>query len=500
MSIDFVCSACGHHLHAGSESAGKSAKCKNCGSPVRIPLSSAPPAPSASNGPPPVPSPVLVPASAPPIPQLSASTNRMPAATQAPPPPAKNRWSHGQPSPLRDIRPILPRCETGVWSKIRASRDQIFEAFQQSCQAAAVEAKVLRSDEFVHPAWVKFECWIPQQEPLLTERAMVLVTFEPKPFHRYEIEYQVEIDNRGCKKKYASLLALDHAIAAGIVGHLLQGSPLPPLKSWCARQFVWQFWRRGNKVDAIKQDLALVGTTMLMVAGIATAMFVIGVVLIGLAALIFYFLNRRYRLVRNAGRPDAEPRSLLRVDSWQTVVAGIGDAAHELRGRFLKRISELGAQHLHHRVEHIWYWSQDGLEEREQIMLKLNRGIVFCQIYQYDQDLYVGWDGHLNLGIWMEKAIASGIDRQTGRLVQINSVEQGYQRVTEYDITDLSCLMERTHAKLTALVKELMEERKIDQEVDFQIVRGERQDLTKDHSEKSEKSKGGLLSRLKRIG
>ncbi len=388
----------------------------------------------------------------------------------------------------------------GVWSKINQAREEIYQAFSSACQSSAVQAKVLKSDDYVHPAAVKFECWIPQYDRLLTERAMVLVTFEPKPFHRYEVEYRVEIDNRGHKKNYPNLLGLDPGVAAAIVSSLLHGKSVPSLNRYRARRVWFQFWRPHNKVEALKPDLAMIANQFLLGLGVLTATFVVGVFLIAAAALFFYLLSRRYRLVRNSGRPESEPRTLLRVDSWQTVMTGLGDAADSLRQRFLQLLHEPDAEHFRQRVEHISYWSQDGLEEREQIVLQFNRGIVFCQIYQYDHDLYVGWDGHLNLGVWVEKKVATGVDRLSGKLVQVNTVESGVERVTEYDITDLSCLMERTHAKLTRLVKELMEERKIEQEVDFRILRGERQDLTRERKVEESKGKRGMLGMLKRTG
>jgi phosphoglycolate phosphatase-like HAD superfamily hydrolase len=42
----------------------------------------------------------------------------------------------------------------------------------------------------------------------------------------------------------------------------------------------------------------------------------------------------------------------------------------------------------------------------------------------------------------------------------------------------MNCLLEWTHAKLSKLVRELMEEQRIDQEVDFKVLRSERRSLT----------------------
>lgn len=102
---------------------------------------------------------------------------------------------------------------------------------------------------------------------------------------------------------------------------------------------------------------------------------------------------------------------------------------------------------------------------------------MFCQIYRYGQDLYVGWDGHLNRGQWVEQTVASGIDTATGNPTSISRVVPGTQPTTEYDLIDLSCLMEWTHAQIVKLLKRLGEEKKIDQEIDFKIQRAERRDV-----------------------
>ena len=64
------------------------------------------------------------------------------------------------------------------------------------------------------------------------------------------------------------------------------------------------------------------------------------------------------------------------------------------------------------RAERIWYWGLDGKEERDQFVVTVGRGIVFCQVYGYGEDVYIGWDGHLNRGQWVEEVVASGIHKE----------------------------------------------------------------------------------------
>src|SRR5262249_47396570 len=89
------------------------------------------------------------------------------------------------------------------------------------------------------------------------------------------------------------------------------------------------------------------------------------------------------------------------------------------------------------------------------------------------------WDAHLNSGQWVEKTVATGVDKATGKLTQVNTVESGSQQLNEYDLIDLNLISEWTHARIVQLVQKLMEERKIEQEVDFKIIRGDRAGATR---------------------
>ena len=126
--------------------------------------------------------------------------------------------------------------------------------------------------------------------------------------------------------------------------------------------------------------------------------------------------------------------------------------------------------------------------------LTAGRAIVFCQIHQYGKDLYVGWDGHLNRGQWVEQTVASGIDKATHNPITISRVVPGTQPVTEYDLADLSCLMEWVHAQAVKLLKQLITEKNIDQEIDFKIQRAERQQVIASGSA----SEGGAVSKVRR--
>jgi hypothetical protein len=228
-----------------------------------------------------------------------------------------------------------------------------------------------------------------------------------------------------------------------------------------------------NKSEGLRRDALATWMSILIAVGFFTLALGVGLVLWGIAAFMYFRMRKRRWIVRNDGKPDGEPRALIRVDSWQTVLFDLGSERAMVRERFVRAL-QAGLNRQFH-SERVWYWGLDGKEEREQLVLTAGRGIVFCQIYEYGRDLYVGWDGHLNRGQWVEQTVASGIDRTTGNPVGISRVVPGTQPVTEYDLADLSCLMEWTHAQIVKMLKQLIAEKRIDQEIDFSIQRADGQ-------------------------
>ena len=88
----------------------------------------------------------------------------------------------------------------------------------------------------------------------------------------------------------------------------------------------------------------------------------------------------------------------------------LGRSWQDVRDRLFKRLGEGSNWNIQSRVENISYLTPDGKQERQQIVLSQGRGAVFCQIYPYGDDLYIGWDAYLNYGQWVERAFARGYD------------------------------------------------------------------------------------------
>ncbi|MEP6690939.1 MAG: hypothetical protein ABJD07_07270 [Gemmatimonadaceae bacterium] len=400
-------------------------------------------------------------------------------------------------------QPALVRRADSIWARAERARDDLYESLQRACAAEGFDALVIKSPPYVQPTWVKFECWVPREDRLITERGSAIISIVPKEFHQYEFEYQLELTDRGRPAQFfPPLRQFDAANAAQLVRYLLRRAPMPSFETLELRRMPWQAWKPRNRITALRTDWTEPMAMMALVVGLFLIQYRgFGFLLIAGGAVALVVLKRRGVVVRSSGKPEIEPRILHRVDSWQTVISGLGDDSELLLVRFMEVLKHPPTDGFVSRVERVWSFGLDGKIEREQIVITLGRGILFCRIQPYDKELYIGWDAHLNSGQWTERTVQKGIDTQTERLTAVNTVVPGWQQLTQFDVTDVSTLIEWTHAKFVQLIKRLMEERKIDQEVDFHILRGERQGLTKDAPpEDAEASAAGVRNVARTIG
>jgi hypothetical protein len=397
------------------------------------------------------------------------------------------------PATHKDARPIIPRNKTNLWTRAEKTRDELYEMFSQACQSHGLEALLLHSGPYVFPAWVKFEAWQPQEDNATTERSSALITIDPKPYHEFEFEFAVTYQVKNKSRELKHVVPFGYDQVQELIAHLVNGGPKPRLSQF--REHSLQFWRVKNKIQGLRLDSLAIWKGILIAAGfLAFMLFPVSIVFWIIAGFIHWRMRQRRWIVRNDGKPDGEPRTLIRVDSWQTVLFDLGSESAMVRDRFARALQTGVGQYQRFQPERVWYWGLDGKEEREQLVLTAGRAIVFCQIYEYGQDLYVGWDGNLNRGQWVEQTVASGIDKATGNPVGISRVVPGTQPTTEYDLADLSCLMEWTHAQIVKVLKQLIAEKKIDQEIDFSIQRAERRDVIASGAE----AEGGIGKTLRK--
>jgi len=301
------------------------------------------------------------------------------------------------------------------------------------------------------------------------------------PFHRYELLYDVAIEAGAFSRKRNSVCELNQSDLDRLMDVLLKGNrgQIRRVRLRRIRAFSWQFWRPKNKVTALDEHFLDI-TTVLNIAAVLSLVLeplipfalVFALLFWGVMVGILYSRNRRRWEYQNQGKPLQEPRTLRRLDSWQALVFEIGQEVVSARQEVLAELRKGISSGFTVETETIWYMGLDGQEEREQLVARFRRGIAFVQIYTYGQDLFVGWDAHINVGTWVEQEVARGLKQ--GQMFSLRTVVAGRQEYTEYDLFDTNCLVEWVHGAVIKVVKRIMAHHRIDQEIDFKIIRGDR--------------------------
>ena len=124
-----------------------------------------------------------------------------------------------------DARPILRRSQHNIWDRIEAQKIEIREHIQAACDDFDIQALVITTGPYVHPAKVRFECWIPQSRPsdtdlALTARSSLEVTLTAVPFHRFDVVYEISWERHGRKGTIDNVYELNESTVYKIVGYL----------------------------------------------------------------------------------------------------------------------------------------------------------------------------------------------------------------------------------------------------------------------------------------
>ena len=382
--------------------------------------------------------------------------------------------------------PFVPRNSTNVLSRLEMVRDRIYDDFSAASEQLGVQAMVLKSPPFNPTVWVSWECWAPHERAGgLVERSSVVVTIRPRELHRFEHEIDVVLHKGHVEKTYRSVIEFTASSAREVVEYLLDPRTSRPLLVFKrCRSAPWELWLPANPLTGLEPEPWW--GPALVIGGAA----LVGAFMFGWGALLlvsFFPLARRaFQEIRvrqgrvyviSTGKPVQEPRNLQRMDSWQTLIVGLGGEAEDAKERLRAALVENGQEGATLTEERIWYRGVDGKQEREQVVVTFRRAIAFVHVHPYGKDLYVGWDAHVNAGTWVEKLVDVGRDPRSRELCQVNAIQAGWHVPNEYDIADANCLIEWVHSAATRVLKRMLAEHRIDQEIDFQILRGERQGI-----------------------
>lgn len=383
----------------------------------------------------------------------------------------------GRLSAVADARPLLERNTHNAISVAESVRDSIYDMLDAASKDYSTQVLLLKSPPFSPTVWVKMECWNHRHDRMdLTDRCQVIFTVNPKPFHRYPTELDIEVDDKQLvPQKLTSVVDFTRESADAIVAYALRRTrtKLRKLGLRRFRQFWWQFWRPKNDLSGFGTDwLKRVGQILLF-GGMVTGPLVFLAWLVAVPLLIYCTFFRK-KLFLSSGRPAHEPRLLHTWDSWHSVLPELGDKAEAFIRDLHDELRRAAPSDVSLESERIWHWGIDGKEERVQHVLRFRRGQLFLHVYAYGKDLFVGWDAHINSGSWGEQQIATGIDHDSGQLVSVSTIQSVRLAIGEYDVIDVNCLIGWAHATMRRLVKRYIDDFQIDADVDFTINRVER--------------------------
>lgn len=388
----------------------------------------------------------------------------------------------------------VPRSTATARSRAEERRDRVLERFLEVCRSANVPVVWYRSAPSASPAWFSIDLDVKGPANGLSLRSQCQVTVEALEFHRFEDPMTIKVTRGPATTSLIGALEIPETLMRDFCSWGTGRLPAMKLRAPCLRRHFWQVWRPRNKVTRLRPDWFSVFLAAVTMALLAIP--VIGVPCAAASALILWLFNRnRLTYVLSSGKPVRDPRYLTLMDSWQTNVDGLGQGAGALQDEALATLRANAPVGIEIEKEPIAYQGIDGKVERTQLVASYRRAIAFLHLEPYGGDLYVGWDSHANTGTWMETTVGRGIDRNSGMLVVANRVIPATQRLNEYDLTDLNFLTEWLHRNVTRVVRTKLAEARIDQEIDFTILRESRRNLI---APEEPAARQGLLSRFKR--
>jgi hypothetical protein len=383
--------------------------------------------------------------------------------------------------------------------------------------AEGVGSLVVLSQHGNYPPWAKLEAWIPARDAAGPERERVELNIivDIKPCHKSEIVHTARL-----KKGKTSIAASERPVfsredvsewTAFAIGRGPRPSSYRPLRDTLltfAGGLIPPLRPHRNPIAKPYRSAGLTLGRFLIGGGVilyvlastvaASAPAVVGIIALAwLAALVAapFIVRRRKHIDAVTSQPLVAPRNLGLVDSWQALVTGLGPDHATLRQRLHGQMAAARRMGIKCQWETYGYRTPNGYEERERLVLVKGQSVVQAHVYPFGPDLFVGWHAYLNWAKWDEQKIpTSRIER--GREIKFHSLRPGVYIPSLFDLIDLNGLSDLVHRHFERELKSRLKERAIDQEIDFEIIRGDR-DLALDQS-RHVKDDGGT-SRWSRI-
>lgn len=414
-----------------------------------------------------------------------------------------------------DARPEFRSSPDAAWLRAYSVRQKFVDGIEAELVGHGIRALTTKSLNGVYPPWLRVEAWLPNSswqsedsDPRM--RCNMQIILDTRPYHEHEIVTSVSANNGKKSISVTDRVNFDESDAREWATFMVQKGPLPSdYRPWMdtIAGIVLPFipfaqTRHTNKISATYRNARwMVSLALFVVLGIVVLSIATvnpdAAIFVGFLLLAAYLvaLARRQKSISVIATPDKSPRALLPVDSWQTVIPQLGERLLDMKGRILKALNKREADGLVIEEETYGFTTPGGYEERDRIIVSKGQGVAQIHIYQFGTDIYVGWESFVNWAKWGETKAVSAKSNFSS-VVEFRAVKEALYIPNEFDLIDLNSLSEVVHRDTTSVIKTMMKEFEIDQEIDFQIIRGDREGaLDKERFDKRTKSERPTKSR-----
>jgi hypothetical protein len=365
---------------------------------------------------------------------------------------------------LKDARPKVRFSDETAFEKAENLREVIAQQLIDTLSDMKIDGEVTKSTPYSYDTWVMLRLWLPKNDsPISTWRGSARIDLTANPGKLYPVTVSLAAESAG-----------KAAAVSRIVDFRQQDvQKLIEFVAGTKRKLRKATFRRSGLIFGRNKNVPRPGRFMRIIASIFP----------------LFFIGKR-QLDVTSGQPRQNPRQLVRMDSWQTVIIDLGSLAEKVKTEVCDELVTGKHEDAVIDAEKISYLGSYGKSEREQIAVTFRRAITFIEIHRYGNDLYLDWEAYLNLGIWKEVVAGSGYDTNHGLFSTYHEMQRSIELLNEYDLSDANFLIEWIHASIVKVLKRLQKEKKIDQEIDFTIQRVDRKDvLSEGNSVADKKSK-----------
>ncbi len=404
---------------------------------------------------------------------------------------------------IANARPVHRLSDDTIWDEAAGLRDACQEAIKQALAAAGIDALVTRSPHGTYPTWVRVEAWLPQTmakdapaDPRL--RTILELRFEVKPYREHSVTTSAlaqigrrtiaVADHPNFTPKHAAEWAL-YVVGQGPKPRQARFSDfisnaclslVPFARTAYTNRILRAYRDRGPlKLQFLFYIIALILVTVGFnfqddftdgLTWEAAGFFSLAAVALVVGVTI---QRRRKVIVSVIDRPTIPPRYLLRLDSWHAVIPELGPLADEVKRRIVNKLAIFASSGIISETERYGFRSPNGYDERDRLVITKGQGVAHLHIYRFGADIFVSWDSYINWAQWSETRPVSA-RAAFGQITEYRGLEPGLYVPNEYDLIDLNSLIEVMHRCVSDVLKAMMEEHRIDREVDFSIIRGDR--------------------------